>query len=676
MQAETDLKEISLSEVAKHNTKDDLWLAVDGYVYDLSDFLSRHPGGTAPKTYAGKDASEVFHRIHPKGTIEAHKKLIIGRLDGSEGAGLRGATSEESKPGNSYYNVAQDTEGYDKRRAGEAGREFGDLMANEGELSNIPYIIVVMYAALAFWGYLAHLGTGCSPWTVFMYYLAGMSAFYLWHRLAHSTWTGEMHEIHMEHHLIRFPPSDFYGSAELYAEMYPNGKPTIWDLMDLTKTTNVADGTALSSEGVGLDASKTPAGKKHTPLAHEGPLLLFLFLILVGGWLICGTKLSTLLYVFILYFVVATAGNALHMSFHVRGFHLEKYAWYRELRTLHYIHHLGDMKSNLAMLNMGMDGFFSSLAISDPNPAQAGSPASSSSAADSTEGFYSSLASATDAKTLPDGVTKDLIRSSAKHAGAVAAILGLDLPLDVKEKRRTQVPPEKRGYQTVLLRLLITYFAVGMWFKTEAMVGDDAWVAGGVDQDPAAQWGSVDILHTLLTPLGATLSVMGLVKPLCALSASVSDLSVLVMIGVSVLGPTYRPLLATTLVMLMRLVVRVLGGCYAVMHVPSSSWNLPEGWPTLFVQRGPAANQFFSARVALATVVAMELLSVTLYTRKDKKIKALAATGATLYIAFNVVLTLALRASWSFDVAIALLLARYSTIAAHRLSVFVDTFMP
>ena len=63
---------------------------------------------------------------------------------------------------------------------------------------------------------------------------------------------------------------------------------------------------------------------------------------------------------------MAMVGNALHMSFHVRGFHLEEYAWYRELRALHYIHHLGDMKSNLAMLNLGMDGLFRSLSILDP----------------------------------------------------------------------------------------------------------------------------------------------------------------------------------------------------------------------------------------------------------------------------------------------------------------------
>jgi len=53
--------------------------------------------------------------------------------------------------------------------------------------------------------------------------------------------------------------------------------------------------------------------------------------------------------------------NGLYISFDIRGFELEKYPWYLELRALHYIHHLGATKSNLGMLNMGIDGLFVSL---------------------------------------------------------------------------------------------------------------------------------------------------------------------------------------------------------------------------------------------------------------------------------------------------------------------------
>ncbi|CAE7910201.1 CYTB5-D, partial [Symbiodinium sp. KB8] len=53
---------ISLADVAKHNTKTDCWVVVDGQVLDVTSFLSEHPGGElAILTFAGKDATEEFN---------------------------------------------------------------------------------------------------------------------------------------------------------------------------------------------------------------------------------------------------------------------------------------------------------------------------------------------------------------------------------------------------------------------------------------------------------------------------------------------------------------------------------------------------------------------------------------------------------------------------------------
>ncbi len=53
-------KIITPEELGRHNTAEDLWLAIDGHVYDLTKFAKLHPGGRVVLLpYAGKDATTI-----------------------------------------------------------------------------------------------------------------------------------------------------------------------------------------------------------------------------------------------------------------------------------------------------------------------------------------------------------------------------------------------------------------------------------------------------------------------------------------------------------------------------------------------------------------------------------------------------------------------------------------
>jgi ferredoxin-NADP reductase len=65
-------REVTLEELSTHNKHDNLWLAIDGVVYDLTDFSEIHPGGL--KTL-----------IESAGTIADRRFYLIHSGDGSQG---------------------------------------------------------------------------------------------------------------------------------------------------------------------------------------------------------------------------------------------------------------------------------------------------------------------------------------------------------------------------------------------------------------------------------------------------------------------------------------------------------------------------------------------------------------------------------------------------------------
>lgn len=79
------LREITPAELAEHKSAKSMWLAIDGVVYDLTDFLAEHPGGKRlPLKYGGTDASEVWHTMHrPEILAEHGARYRIGVLAGA-----------------------------------------------------------------------------------------------------------------------------------------------------------------------------------------------------------------------------------------------------------------------------------------------------------------------------------------------------------------------------------------------------------------------------------------------------------------------------------------------------------------------------------------------------------------------------------------------------------------
>ena len=74
-------KEYTLTEVSKHNTKDDAWIVIEGKVANITKWIPKHPGGDIIMKGVGKDATKMFHSIgHDEYARKILKKYQIGIL--------------------------------------------------------------------------------------------------------------------------------------------------------------------------------------------------------------------------------------------------------------------------------------------------------------------------------------------------------------------------------------------------------------------------------------------------------------------------------------------------------------------------------------------------------------------------------------------------------------------
>ena len=73
---------ISLSEVALHDTREEGWTVIYDKVYDVTEFLSSHPGGEdVMLEYLGYDATLAFRGVgHSKAAARMLKRFIFVKL--------------------------------------------------------------------------------------------------------------------------------------------------------------------------------------------------------------------------------------------------------------------------------------------------------------------------------------------------------------------------------------------------------------------------------------------------------------------------------------------------------------------------------------------------------------------------------------------------------------------
>ena len=64
-------KKISMKEVKKHYKRNDCWIVIENQVYDITNYIKRHPGGDIILKAAGNDGTAYHYQYHPYLNIQS-----------------------------------------------------------------------------------------------------------------------------------------------------------------------------------------------------------------------------------------------------------------------------------------------------------------------------------------------------------------------------------------------------------------------------------------------------------------------------------------------------------------------------------------------------------------------------------------------------------------------------
>jgi len=104
---DTLARKYTAEEVAASNTSTDCLMIYNGKVYDIPEsYMNEHPAGAqAILKYCGKDATEIFSKVHKQGTValDLLNTYIVGEIESTDGK-VKGYTREDVTVANTIDN--------------------------------------------------------------------------------------------------------------------------------------------------------------------------------------------------------------------------------------------------------------------------------------------------------------------------------------------------------------------------------------------------------------------------------------------------------------------------------------------------------------------------------------------------------------------------------------------
>lgn len=75
------MKEYSLDEIKNHTTRESVWIIIDDYVFDVTSYMSKHPGGSQLfLKYAGTDCTKQFNDAKHVDAFNYMDDLCVGKV--------------------------------------------------------------------------------------------------------------------------------------------------------------------------------------------------------------------------------------------------------------------------------------------------------------------------------------------------------------------------------------------------------------------------------------------------------------------------------------------------------------------------------------------------------------------------------------------------------------------